>query len=159
MYSQKVSSMLVILGIYNWWWILFIYICLEWSGSSPSWILGESCVVGGFSLGQERRSTSVKLRPLTPPTLWVESGWGIWSTSVWVCGGLGRRVVSLDRMTAEKIENVIMAEVLRLWKQTLFLSSNSLQSWSLKCIETPEPPQTVSKTFFIITIIIIIPTA
>ena len=30
---------------------------------------------------------------------------------------LGRRVVGMDRMTAVKIENVIMAEVLRWWKQ------------------------------------------
>ena len=30
---------------------------------------------------------------------------------------LGRRVVGVDRMTAVKIENVIMAEVLRWWKQ------------------------------------------
>ena len=31
---------------------------------------------------------------------------------------LGRKVVDLDRMAAEKIENVIMAEVLRWWKQS-----------------------------------------
>ena len=30
---------------------------------------------------------------------------------------LGRRVVGLDRMAAEKFENLIMAEVLRWWKQ------------------------------------------
>ena len=30
---------------------------------------------------------------------------------------LGRKVVDLDRMVAENIENVIMEEVLRWWKQ------------------------------------------
>ena len=30
---------------------------------------------------------------------------------------LGRRVVGMDRMAAVKIENVIMAEVLRWWKR------------------------------------------
>ena len=30
---------------------------------------------------------------------------------------LGRRVVGMDKMAAVKIENVIMAEVLRWWKQ------------------------------------------
>ena len=49
MYSQKVSSMLVILGINDYYFDYYyntIYLHLR----------------------QERRSTSVKLRPLTPPT-------------------------------------------------------------------------------------------
>ena len=41
---------------------------------------------------------------------------------------LGRRVVGMDRMAAVKIENVIMAEVLRWWKQRHILSPNPLQS-------------------------------
>ena len=35
----------------------------------------------------------------------------------WQCCMLGRKVVDLDRMVAENIENVIMEEVLRWWKQ------------------------------------------
>ena len=50
--------------------------CFTDASDVYSWILGGSCMVGGFSLGQEWRSTSVKLRPLTPPTSWVESGRG-----------------------------------------------------------------------------------
>ena len=73
---------------------------------------------------------------------------------------LGRKVVDLDRMVAENIENVIMEEVLRWWKQrklrTHILSPNPLQSWSLDPLETPEPPQTetVTKTVFIISVYI-----
>ena len=37
---------------------------------------------------------------------------------------LGWRVVGLDRMAAEKIENLIVAEVLRWWKQRCILSPN-----------------------------------
>ena len=39
---------------------------------------------------------------------------------------LGRRVVCIDRMAAVKVENVIMAEVLRWWKQLIFLKSKPL---------------------------------
>ena len=63
-----VQQPIVILGIYY----------LERSGPSPLWILGGSCMAGGFSLGQEERSTSVKLCLLTPPTSWVESGRHLW---------------------------------------------------------------------------------
>ena len=42
---------------------------------------------------------------------------------------LGRRVVGMDRMAAVKIENVIMAEVLRWWKQRKeLIFPNPLQS-------------------------------
>ena len=52
--------------------------------------------------------------------------WGFTSVVGGVYGGrkcwkmamlLGRKVVDLDRMVAENIENVIMEEVLRWWKQ------------------------------------------
>ena len=57
---------------------------------------------------------------------------------------LGRRVVGMDRMAAVKIENVIMAELLRWWKQRKELILTPLQSWSLDPLEPPEPPQTAT---------------
>ena len=60
----------------------------------------------------------------------------------------------MDSMAAVKIENVIMAEVLRWWKQRKELILTPLQSWSLDPLNPHRLQQ--CNTLFIYTIIIAI---